>query len=77
MIEVLLDDTDSLNLIRGDQLMGWIRHYAQTIVAVFCIGGTLAFCAYAIVDYESDRCHYRELRGFDEVLGDDGWCRIL
>jgi hypothetical protein len=57
--------------------MGWIRHYAQTIVAVLCIGGTLAFCAYAIVDYESDRCYYRELRGFDEVLGDDGWCRIL
>ena len=57
--------------------MNWIKHHTQTVVALACIGATLVFCAYAIIDYESNQCHYREIRGFNEVLGAKGWCRIL
>jgi hypothetical protein len=57
--------------------MNWIKHHAQTCVVVACIGSTLAFCAYAVIDYESNQCHYREIRGFNDVLGEKGWCRIL
>jgi len=57
--------------------MSWIKHHAQTCVVVACIGSTLAFCAYAVIDYESNQCHYREIRGFNDVLGKKGWCRIL
>jgi len=41
--------------------MNWIKHHTQTVVALTCIGATLLFCAYAIIDYESDQCHYREI----------------
>ena len=57
--------------------MNWIKYHTQTAVALVCIGATLLFCAYAIIDYESDQCHYREIRGFNQVLGTKGWCRIL
>jgi len=57
--------------------MNWIKHHTQTVVALTCIGATLLFCAYAIIDYESDQCHYREIRGFNQAIGTKGWCRIL
>ena len=57
--------------------MNWIKHHTQTVVALTCIGATLLFCAYAIIAYESDQCHYREIRGFNQALGAKGWCRIL
>jgi hypothetical protein len=57
--------------------MSWIRHHKQIFFALLGIGATLVFCGYAIVAYESDQCHYRELRGFEQVLGKKGWCRIF
>ncbi|MFZ9022781.1 MAG: hypothetical protein ACO2ZA_06785 [Litorivicinaceae bacterium] len=57
--------------------MNWIKHHTQTVAALACIGATLLFCAYAIIDYESDQCHYRDIRGFNQALGTKGWCRIL
>jgi hypothetical protein len=57
--------------------MSWVRHHKQTFFALLGIGATLVFCGYAIVAYESDQCHYRELRGFEQVLGKKGWCRIF
>ena len=57
--------------------MDWIRHRLQIFVALISIGGGLLFCAYTILDYEADQCHYREIRGFNEVLGKTGWCRVL
>ena len=60
-----------------DEVMDWIRHRLQTFVALISIGGALLFCAYAILDYEADQCLYRDIRGFDEVLGKTGWCRVL
>lgn len=69
--------TDRRTINRMDEVMDWIRHRLQTFVALISIGGTLLFCAYAILDYEADQCHYRDIRGFDEVLGKTGWCRVL
>ena len=69
--------TDKLNINRIDDLMDWMRHRLQIFVALISIGGGLLFCAYTILDYEADQCHYREIRGFNEVLGKTGWCRIL
>jgi hypothetical protein len=57
--------------------MSWIRYHKQTFFALLCLAGGIGFCGYAIIDYESNQCHYRELRGFDKVLGQKGWCRIL
>ena len=57
--------------------MSWIRYHKQTFFALLCLAGSIGFCGYAIIDYESNQCHYRELRGFDKVLGQKGWCRIL
>jgi len=57
--------------------MNWIKHHTQTFAALTCIGATIIFCAYAIIDYESDQCHYRVIRGFDQAVGVKGWCRIL
>ena len=57
--------------------MSWIRYHKQTVVTLLCIAAALTFCGYAILDYEAAQCHYRELRGFDEVLGQTTWCRIL
>jgi hypothetical protein len=54
-----------------------VRHYKETFFALLCIGGTLFLCAYAILDYESDQCHYREIRGFHDVLGKKGWCWVF
>ena len=64
-------------MVNLEYIVSGVRHYAQSIVAICCISGTLAFCAFAIVDYESDQCHYREVRGFNDLLGKSGWCRIL
>ena len=57
--------------------MNLVRHHKQTLFALLCIGGALSFCTYAIFDYESDQCYYREIRGFHDVLGEQGWCRIF
>ena len=57
--------------------MSWIRYHKQTVVTLLCVAAVLTFCGYAILDYESAQCNYRELRGFDQVLGQKGWCRIL
>jgi len=69
--------TDRRTINGIDEVMDWIRHRLQTFVALISIWGTLLFCAYAILDYEADQCHYRDIRGFDEVLGKTGWCRVL
>ncbi len=57
--------------------MSWIRYHTQTVVALLCIAAGLTFCGYAILDYEAAQCHYRELRGFDQVLSQKGWCLIF
>ena len=57
--------------------MNLVRHHKQTLFALLCIGGALFFCTYAIFDYESDQCYHREIRGFHDVLGKQGWCRIF
>lgn len=57
--------------------MSWIRYHKQTVVTLLCVAAGLTFCCYAILDYEAAQCHYRELRGFDQVLSLKGWCLIL
>ena len=52
-------------------------HYFEHILVGLILSFAAGVCAFAIINYESDRCSYREIRGFSKILESNGLCGIL